>query len=116
MTEQEKQNARMQGYLMGKKMAEERRKAQAAANPAPNPTVQEGRATGELNIKFNKNGTITNIKKQADDMIADLLNEYFVKTGTNSGTFKFQGTVLSTSDITSLADKGLKNNSEIIVS
>ena len=101
---------------MGKKMAEERRKAQAAANPVPSPAAQEAPATGELNIKFNKNGTITNVKMKADEMIANLLNEYFVKSGTTNGTFKFQGQVLAPTDVSSLAEKGLKNNSEIIVS
>ena len=115
LTEQQKQNLRMQGYLKGKEMAKKMLAAKAAANIAPAPIVKESPVTGELKIKFNKNGNITIIKMNADDMVAELLNEYFVKTGTKTGNFKFNGNILSPSDITSLADKGLKNNSEIIV-
>ena len=116
MTEQQKQEARMKGYLMGKKMAEERRKSQAPANPAPTPAVEEGPATGELTIKFKKNGTTTTIKKDAGEMVADLLNEYFVKTNTKAGKFIFNGKELKPTDINTLAEAGLKNNSEITVS
>ena len=115
LTEQQKQNLRMQGYLKGKEMAKKMLAAKAAANHAPAPIVQESPVTGELKIKFNKNGNITIIKMNADNMVAELLNEYFVKTGTKTGNFKFNGNILLPSDITSLSDKGLKNNSEIIV-
>ena len=86
LTEQQKIEARMRGYLEGKRMAKERLASMAAANPVPNPVEQEGPVTGELKIKFNKNGTITYIKMNADEMVADLINEYFIKTGTQSGT------------------------------
>ena len=115
LTEQQKIEARMRGYLEGKRMAKERLAAKAAANPVPNPVEQEGPVTGELKIKFNKNGTITYIKMNSDEMVADLINEYFIKTGTQSGTFKFNGNELSPTDFASLAEKGLRNNSEIIV-
>ena len=115
LTEQQKQNLRMQGYLKGKEMAKKMLAAKAPANHAPAPIVQESPVTGELKIKFNKNGNITIIKMNADNMVAELLNEYFVKTGTKAGNFKFNGNILLPSDITSLSDKGLKNNSEIIV-
>ena len=115
LTEQQKQNLRMQGYLKGKEMAKKMLEAKAAANPAPAPIMQGSPVTGELKIKFNKNGNITIVKIDADDMVAELLNEYFVKTGTKTGNFKFNGNILLPSDITSLSDKGLKNNSEIIV-
>ena len=106
----------MQGYLIGKKMAEEKRKQNQANNPTPPPTVQEGPATGELKIKFNKNGTNTEIKMNADKMVAELINEYFVKTNTQSGTFSFNGNNLSPSDTNSLAETGLKDGSQINVS
>ena len=115
LTEQQKIEARMRGYLEGKRMAKERLASMAAANPVPNPVEQEGPITGELKIKFNKNGTITYIKMNSDEMVADLINEYFIKTGTQSGTFKFNGNELSPTDFASLAEKGLRNNSEIIV-
>ena len=116
MTEEQKKQLRMQGYLMGKQMAEAKKKANAAKNPAPTPAVQEGPATGELNIKFNKGGSITNIKMDAESMVAELINEYFTKTGTQSGTFKFGANTLLPSDTSTLAEAGLKNNSEITVS
>ena len=49
-------------------------------------------------------------------MVADLLNEYFVKTNTKAGTFTFNGQKLNPTDINTLAEAGLKNNSEITVS
>ena len=49
-------------------------------------------------------------------MVAELLNEYFTKSGTTNGTFKFNGNTLSPMDTSSLADAGLNNGSEIIVS
>ena len=116
MTEEQKKQLRMQGYLMGKKMAEERRKQNAAKNPNPTPAVQEGPATGELTIKFNKGGSVTTIKMDAESMVAELINEYFVKSKTKSGNFKFNNNTLSTTDTSTLAEAGLKNNSEITVS
>ena len=116
LTEQQKQNLRMQGYLKGKEMAKKMLAAKAPANHAPAPIVQESPVTGELKIKFNKNGNITIIKMNADNMVAELLNEYFVKTGTKTGNFKFNGNILSPLDSSTLAEAGLKNNSEIIVS
>ena len=116
MTEEQKKQLRMQGYLMGKKMAEERKKRNAANNPNPTPTVQEGPATGELSIKFKKGGSVTTIKMDAGSMVAELINEYFLKSHTTSGTFKYNNNALDPNDTSSLAEAGLKNNSEISVS
>ena len=70
----------------------------------------------EINIKFNKNGKITYIKMRDDEMVAELINEYFVRTNTENGNFKFNNRNLSYSDISLLYEVGLKDNSEIIVS
>ena len=51
-----------------------------------------------------------------DDMVAELINEYFVRTNTENGNFKFNNRNLSYSDISLLYEVGLKDNSEIIVS
>ena len=99
---------------MGKKMAEERKKNQqkkqkpAPATPAP--------ATGEITVKFKKGGSVTDVKLDVKSMVAELLDSYFKKSGTTNGTFKFNGNTLSPMDTSSLADVGLNNNSEIIVS
>ena len=114
LTEEQKKQIKMQGYLMGKKMAEERKKNQqkkqkpAPATPAP--------ATGEITVKFKKGGSVTDVKLDVKSMVAELLNEYFTKSGTTNGTFKFNGNTLSPMDTSTLADVGLNNNSEIIVS
>ena len=115
MTEEQKKQLRMQGYLMGKKMAEEKRKANAAKNPSPAP-VQEAPVSGEINIKFNKGGSITEIKMDSSSMVAELINEYFSKSGSNQGTFNFNGRSLKPTDPDSLAEAGLKNNSQVNVS
>ena len=70
----------------------------------------------EINIKFNRNGKITYIKMRDDDMVAELINEYLVRTNTKSDNFKFNNRNLSYSDISLLYEVGLKDNSEIIVS
>ena len=51
-----------------------------------------------------------------DNMVAELLNEYFIKTNTKNGNFNFNGYTLFPNDIATLFESGLKNNSEIIVS
>ena len=99
---------------MGKKMAEERKKQNAAKNPESSP-AQEGPATGELTIKFNKGGSVTTIKMDAGSSVFELINEYFEKTKTTNGTFTFNGTKLGISDISTLSEVGMKNNSEITV-
>ena len=116
LTEEQKKQLRYQGYLLGKKMAEERRKKNAANNPVPTPTVEEAPATGELTIKFKKGGSVTTIKMDAGSMVAELINEYFEKTHTNSGNFKYNNNNLSPNDTSTLAEAGLKNNAEITVS
>ena len=75
-----------------------------------------GNDKNEINIKFNKKGNIIYIKMSNYEMVADLINEYMKKTNTNKGTFKFCNKILSPTDISTLYEVGLKDNSEIIVS
>ena len=70
----------------------------------------------DINIKFNKNGEITYIKMSEDNMVAELINEYLIRTNTKSGNFKFNNRNLSSVDTSSLWEIGLRDNSEIIVS
>ena len=51
-----------------------------------------------------------------DCMVAELINEYFIKTNTSNGIFKFNGNILLVTDTRSLSEVGLKENSEISVS
>ena len=85
-------------------------------DPEPDPKPEQIHIqSGEINIKFNKDGNIVNIKMDDISMVAELINEYFVITNTYVGTFKFNELQLSPMDVTSLYEVGLKNNSEIIV-
>ena len=70
----------------------------------------------EINIKLNKNGKIKYIKMRDHDMVAELINEYFVRTNTENGNFKFNNRNLSPVDTSLLWEIGLRDNSEIIVS
>ena len=87
-------------------------------DPEPDPKPEQEqihRQPREINIKFNKEGNIVNIKMHDMSMVAELINEYFVITNTYVGTFKFNELQLSPMDASSLYEVGLKNNSEIIV-
>ena len=48
--------------------------------------------------------------------IFDLLNEYFIKTKTDKGTFKFGAQTLEPMDSRGISEAGLKEGDEIIVS
>ena len=70
----------------------------------------------EITVKFNKNGRIIKINKSNDCTIAELINEYFMKTNTLNGIFKFNGIFLYVTDTrTTLSEVGIKDNSEISV-
>ena len=87
-------------------------------DPEPDPKPEQEQIhiqPREINIKFNKEGNIVNIKMHDMSMVAELINEYFVITNTYVGTFKFNELQLFPMDATSLYEVGLKNNSEIIV-
>lgn len=68
----------------------------------------------EITIKFNKRGSITEIKMKAGTMIAELLAEYYEKTK-DKGPFKYKGTILRSDDCSLLLDNGMQNGDEIIV-
>ena len=51
-----------------------------------------------------------------DNMVAELINEYFIRTNTTNGSFKFNNNILSSTEISPLYEVGLKDNPEIIVS
>ena len=93
--------------------------AQALANKQEqmnNILNNMGNDKNEINIKFDKKGDITFIKMSKDNMVAELIYEYFTKTNTKEGTFKFCDKILSPTAISSLYEIVLKDNSEIIVS
>ena len=69
----------------------------------------------EINVKFNKNGKIIKIKMSNNCMVAELIDEYYHKTNTRSGIFKYKNEILSDMDTEALYEAGLQNNSEIIV-
>ena len=52
----------------------------------------------------------------SSNAIFDLLNEYFVKTKTDKGTFKFGDQTLEPMDSRGISEAGLKEGDEIIVS
>ena len=112
--EEMKRQKRYMGYLMGKKMAEEKRKKEQGNNPTQVEEASQVTADTEITIKFKKNGTTKDIKMKAGEMIATLIGEYYEKTN-NQGPFKYKGNTLSPEDCTTLLDHGMKNNDEIIV-
>ena len=82
----------------------------------PEPPKLKEYAVGEITVKFNKLGKIIKIKMDAECMVAELIDEFFKRTNTSQGIFIFNGGRLSPTDTWTLAEAGLENNSEIIVS
>ena len=116
LTENEKRKLRIQGYLEGKRLALERKKQLDAQKPKINIPQNNQPLKGNITVKFNKGGNITRITMDVEKMVAELLDEYFRKTGTQNGNFNFQGNALTINDASSLSEAGLKNGSVIIVS
>ena len=116
LTEDEKRKLRIQGYLVGKRLALERKKQLDAQKPKINIPQNNQPLKGNITVKFNKGGNITRITMDVEKMVAELLDEYFRKTGTQNGNFNFQGNALTINDASSLSEAGLKNGSVIIVS
>ena len=75
----------------------------------------ENNSNKDIAIIFNKGGKLVEIKMPNYSFVAELINEYFKKTKTINGTFIFNNAILPHSDIITLSEVGLKNNSEIIV-
>ena len=119
MAQQQAMIQQQQAMLQQQMMQQQMMAAQAQANKQAqmnNILNNMDNDKKEINIKFNKKGNIIYIKMSNYDMVADLINEYLTKTKTKNATFKFCNKILSPTDISSLYEVGLKDNSEIIVS
>ena len=106
------------GYKIGKLSAEKKKKDQGINNTSSeaNNTTTSTPKNGEITVKFDKAGTITSIKMKADEMVANLINEYFVKSNTKTGKFTFNGRELTPMDCEDLNNVGLTDGSTINVS
>jgi hypothetical protein len=104
------------GYKYGKREAEKKEKEK---NKNKNePKKEDNKAEDdvkEYTIKFKKGDKITDIKIDKEEMVAELLNQYFEKEKVKNGTFTFKGRTLTTNDPESLTEAGLKNGDEITV-
>ena len=110
-----KQQMRYQGYLAGKKMAQEKKRKKQGNNPQiSSPGMEQANNGGEITIRFNKGGSINNIKMNSDSMVAELIDAYCKQTN-NRGTFQYKGATLSPEDCSSLSAIGMRNGDEIIV-
>ena len=118
LTEEEQKQIRINGYLFGKWWAEQMNKCKKAQNPQKiNQPVQNTQpAKGNITIKFKKGNNVINITQNANNMVAELINEYFEKSHTTNGNFNFNGNTLLSNDPSSLAEVGLQNGSVINVS
>jgi len=122
--EEWKKKQMYQGYLMGKKMMEEKKRqqgiggSQTTAQTAPAADANEAQSNppGEITVKFIKGGTTTNININSNDMVAELIDKYFKKTNTTTGTFNFNGNNLDPMDCTGLNELGIRDGSQINVS
>ena len=106
------------GYKYGIIEAEKKRKEKEKNKNKNEPKKEDNKAEDnikEYTIKFKKGDKITDIKIDKEEMVAELLNQYFVKENVKNCTFTFKGRQLSPSDIDSLIEAGLKNGDEIIV-
>ena len=113
--EELKKQRRYQGYLMGKKLAEEKKKAQGKSTETSSDNVSTPISPEtEIKIKFNKSGSVEEVKMKAGSMIAELLSEYYEKTK-HQGPFKYKGNTLKSDDCSTLLDIGMKNCDEITV-
>ena len=113
--ESHKQQMRYQGYLMGKKMAEEKKRREQGNNPQIASTgMEQANDNADITIRFNKGGSIKNIKLSSESMVAELIDTYCQQTG-NRGTFQYKGTTLNVEDCSSLSAIGMRNGDEIIV-
>ena len=117
LTEEQKKQIKINGYLVGKQMALQMRKSKQSKMPPKKvmPPKKNQPTNGFINVQFKKGASTINIKKKADDMIADLLNDYFVKSHTTNGTFKYKGNILSPTDVTSLVQADVQNGAVIYV-
>ena len=114
---QYKQWVKLIGYKVGKLVALKNKKDQGITTTSSQTNNTPATPTnGEITVKFKKGNDIKSIKMKADEMVADLINEYFVKSGTTTGKFNFNGTELSPMNCEDLASAGLTDGSTITVS
>ena len=93
LNEEQKRQLRIMGYEMGKKMALEKKKSLEAQKPKiVNTPVnnQPQPAKGNITVNFKKGGSVTKVTKDAESMVAELIDDYFHKTNTNNGLILFQ--------------------------
>ena len=106
------------GYKYGIIEAEKKRKEKEKNKNKNEPKKEDNKADDnikEYTIKFKKGDKITDIKIDKEEMVAELLNRYFIKENVDKGTFTFKGRQLSPSDSDNLIEAGIKNGDEIIV-
>ena len=115
LTEEQKRQIKINGYLVGKQMALQMKQLKKQQEKVISPLINQP-DTGIISIQFKKGTSTINIKMKSDEMVADLLNEYFVKSHTTNGKFNFNGNILLPTDVSSLSQVGLKNGSIIYVS
>ena len=115
LTEEQKRQIKINGYLIGKQMALQMKQSKKQQKKVISPPINQP-ATGIISIQFKKGTSTINITMKSDEMVADLLNEYFVKSHTTNGKFNFNGNILLPTDVSSLSQVGLKNGSIIYVS
>ena len=115
LTEEQKRQIKINGYLVGKQMALQMKQSKKQQKKVISPPINQS-ATGIISIQFKKGTSTINITMKSDEMVADLLNEYFVKSHTTNGKFNFNGNILLPTDVSSLSQVGLKNGSIIYVS
>jgi len=84
--------------------------------PKPNPKPEPIQSpSGEINVKFNKDGNIVIIKMDDSCLVFELIYEYYEKTKEKNRKFIFNNKELFELDSRSLKEVGLKKNSEIFV-
>ena len=115
LTEEQKRQIKINGYLVGKQMALQMKQLKKQQEKVISPPIIQP-DTGIISIQFKKGTSTINITMKSDEMVADLLNEYFVKSHTTNGKFNFNGNILLPTDVSSLSQVGLKNGSIIYVS
>ena len=115
LTEEQKKQIKINGYLIGKQMALQMKQLKKQQKKVISPPINQP-DNGIISIQFKKGTSTINIKMNSDEMVADLLNEYFLKSDTTDGKFNFNGNTLLPTDVSSLSQVGLKNGSIINVS
>ena len=115
--ERDKEMKKM-GYLFGKFMAQQLKEGKNSSDTkveeVPNTNSTQITNDTEITIIFKKGHKINKIEMKAGEMVAELLNKYYVKTK-NKGPYKYKGENLDINDSSSLIEKGMKNEDEIIV-